>query len=71
MGGAGETVDGRNPAPPKKPWNDDSPANTNKPYGFPFSVRGAKRMSQPSTVGILVNPANQGETARGNQSWVA
>ena len=24
------TVDGRNPAPPKKPWNDDSPANTNK-----------------------------------------
>ena len=25
------TVDGRNPAPPKTPWNDDSPVNTNKP----------------------------------------
>ena len=24
------TVDGRNPAPPKKPWNRDSPVNTNK-----------------------------------------
>ena len=24
------TVDGRNPAPPKKPCNDDSPVNTNK-----------------------------------------
>ena len=23
-------MDGRNPAPPKKPWNGDSPANTNK-----------------------------------------
>ena len=28
------TVDGRNPAPPKRPWRDDSPANTNKRYGF-------------------------------------
>ena len=28
------TVDGRNPAPPKKPCNDDSPVNTNKRYGF-------------------------------------
>ena len=27
---AGHTVDGRNPAPPMKPWNDDSPVNTNK-----------------------------------------
>ena len=26
------TVDGRNPAPPKKPWNDDPPANTNKQW---------------------------------------
>ena len=26
------TVDGQSPAPPKKPWNDDSPANTNKPW---------------------------------------
>ena len=28
------TVDGRNPAPPKKPWNDDSLVHTNKRYGF-------------------------------------
>ena len=26
------TVDRRNPAPPKKPWNDDSPVNTNKQW---------------------------------------
>ena len=26
------TVDGRNPAPPKKPRNDDSPVNTNKQW---------------------------------------
>ena len=26
------TVDGRNLAPPKEPWNDDFPANTNKQW---------------------------------------
>ena len=26
------TVDGQNPAPPKKPWNDDSPVNTIKAW---------------------------------------
>ena len=30
------TVDGRNPAPPKKPWNDDSHVNTNKPWFQPW-----------------------------------
>ena len=30
----GRTVDGRNPAPPKKPRNDDSPVLTNK---LPFA----------------------------------
>ena len=29
------TVDGRNPAPPKKPWNDDSPVKTNEQW-FPM-----------------------------------
>ena len=29
------TVDGRNPAPPKKPWNDESNVNTNKQW-FPM-----------------------------------
>ena len=28
------TVDGRNPAPPKNPWDDDFPVNTNKQW-FP------------------------------------
>ena len=28
------TVDGLKSAPCKKPWNDDSPVNTNKRYGF-------------------------------------
>ena len=27
-----EAVDGRNPAPPKKPWGDASPVNTNKEW---------------------------------------
>ena len=27
-----QTVDGRNPAPPKKPWNDDSNVNTNEQW---------------------------------------
>ena len=31
----GPTVDGRNPAPPKKPWNADSPVSTNQPW-FPM-----------------------------------
>ena len=25
-------VDGRNPAPPQRPWKDDSPVNTNKEW---------------------------------------
>ena len=30
------TMDGRNPAPPKKPRDDASPVNSNKRYGFPW-----------------------------------
>ena len=33
------TVDGRNPAPPKKPWNHDSPVHTNKQW-LPMFFRG-------------------------------
>ena len=29
-------MDGQNPAPPRKSWNDASPVNTNKRFGFPF-----------------------------------
>ena len=32
------TVDGQNPAPPKKCWNDDSPQNTNE-QGFPMVAK--------------------------------
>ena len=32
------TVDGDNPAPPKKPWNDASPVNTKKTMVCPFQV---------------------------------
>ena len=35
------TVDGRNPAPPKKPWKDDSPVNTNKQWFQPRIPSGA------------------------------
>ena len=45
---------GRNPAPPKKPWNDDSPVNTNKlMVSTMVSFRGAKGISQPPTETIL------------------
>ena len=36
----GHTVDGRNPAPHKKPWNDDPPVNNNKRYGFHHDAKG-------------------------------
>ena len=32
--GVPHTMDGRNPAPPKELWNDDSPVNSNERYGF-------------------------------------
>ena len=41
-----DTVDGRNPAPPKKPRNDDSLVNTNNPWfqpWFHFVVRSGLR----------------------------
>ena len=34
----------------KKPWSDDSPVNANNRYGFQWFQRGAKWISQPSTV---------------------
>ena len=41
-------------APPKKPWNNDSPVNTNKRHGFNLGFKGgAKWISQPPTVGVL------------------
>ena len=43
------TVDGRTPASPEKPQNDDSPANANQQWFQPC----AKWISQPSTVGVL------------------
>ena len=48
-GGQGNTVDGQNSAPPKKRWNDDSPANNNKQWFQPCLARGAG--FRPSTVG--------------------
>ena len=35
------TVDGRNPTPPEKHWNDDSPANTNL-YWSPMVSKGCR-----------------------------
>ena len=40
LGQGPHTVDGQTPAPPKKPWNDDSPVNTNN-CGFPGFQSGA------------------------------
>ena len=35
------TVDGRNPAPPQRPWKDDCPVNTNKQW-FPIVLKWCK-----------------------------
>ena len=43
-----DTVDGRNPAPPKKPWKDDSLVNTNKRYGFNHSFQVVRNGFRPS-----------------------
>ena len=40
--GPSPTLDGRNPAPPRRPSNDKSPVNTNKRYGFPWFQSGAE-----------------------------
>ena len=55
-------MDGRNPAPPKKPWHDDSPVNTNK-QRFPMVSSGAGIC--PPTVGLQrkIHP-NQGQVPR-------
>ena len=42
--GMSPTVDGRNSAPPKKPWNHDSPLHTNK-NGFPCFFRWCRILS--------------------------
>ena len=39
------TVDGRNPAPPKKPWNDDCPANANNSWFQPWFESGVRWIS--------------------------
>ena len=36
---SGHTVDGRNPAPPKKQWNDAFPVNTNKQWCPMFQMQ--------------------------------
>ena len=36
------TVDGRNPAPPQRPWKVDSPVNTNEQWFQPWLPSGAK-----------------------------
>ena len=40
-------MDGRNPAPPKNPWNDDSLANANK-QGFPVVLKWCRMLSTHS-----------------------
>ena len=47
------TVDARNPTPPKKPRNDDSLVNTHKPWFPPWFPSRAKWISKPSTVSLF------------------
>ena len=41
----GHTVDGQNPAPPKKPWHADSPVNTSRPWFQPCAGAGLEELS--------------------------
>ena len=45
-------MDGRNPAPPKKPWSDDSPVNT-KRHRCPFG----RKIEGPGFPGGSINYA--------------
>ena len=47
------SVDGRNPAPPKKPWNDDSPNN-----GVPWFPPGANGFRSTSCGQLLLASAS-------------
>ena len=42
----GTTVDGRNHAPPKKPWDNDCPANTKKQW-FPVVSKAVQDFAHP------------------------
>ena len=44
------TVDGRNPAPPKKPWGDAAPVNTNKQWFAMVSKRVVQDFVHPQYV---------------------
>ena len=45
------TVDGRNPAPPKNPWNDGSTVNTNKQW-FPMVSKWCRILSIHSMIWV-------------------
>ena len=52
------TVDGRNPAPPKKPWNDDSPVNTNNQW-FPMVAKWSRISSTHSSGSFIPLPCSE------------
>ena len=55
-------VDGQNPAPPEKPWNDDSPGNTNKYWFQPWflgkynQIMASTMVSQTYTIKYWFQP---------------
>ena len=71
------TVDGQNPAPPKKPWNNDSPVNTNK-QRFPMvskwcrisSNHSMKVLLIPNVANLSVYPPSDHGTIVGNGVFV-
>ena len=60
------TVDGRNPAPPQRPWKDDSPVNTNKQW-LPWFPSGAVDGFRPSTVSPEVSLVEVTEAPAGHR----
>ena len=61
--GSEHTVDGRNPAPPKKPWNDDSLVNANKQW-FPMASKWCRILSTHSII-FCVPPLLVGQEVGG------
>ena len=54
-------MDGRNPAPPKKFWNDDSPVNANEPWFATVSKwcrMSSIHSTTPNKAGIWLVPAS-------------
>ena len=62
-------VDGQNPAPPKKPWNNNCLTNANKRYGCPWFPSSAKWISSIHGIISQVAPGKECEVYVPTEIW--